>query len=228
MIKCIIIEDEPLAAEKLAEFISKISFLKLEKSFYTAIDAITFLKEEYIDLIFLDIEMKELTGIELLESLNIQAEVIITTAYDKYALKAYDLNVCDYLLKPISFERFVKAGNKAYEQIKLKQVNSGSRKIFLKTEYRLEGIDIHDILFIEGCGDYLKIICKNRTIVSKMTFQEVLKHLPLNGFYRVHNSFIVALEKIERIERNRILIGDNIIPISKSRSKIFYNLINKT
>lgn len=226
MINCIIIEDEPLAIEKLTYFISKLDSIRLLQSFNSAITAISYLKENKVDLIFLDIEMKDLTGIQFLESIRTDAKIIITSAYEQYAIKGFDLQVCDYLLKPISFERFVQAFNKAFEELKHNKPFKHINKIFIKTEYRLEGIDISDILYIEGMGDYRQIVTTSKKIMTLQSFGELLNLLPENRFSRVHNSFIVSLEKIEKIERNRIKIRDKIIPISDLYNKGFYRKIN--
>lgn len=226
MINCIIIEDEPLAVEKLTNFISKLDTIRLLQSFNSAITAISYLNKNRVDLIFLDIEMKDLTGIQFLESIHIDAKVIITSAYEQYAIKGFDLQVCDYLLKPISFERFVQACNKASDELmkctKLKTVN----KIFIKTEYRLEGVEISKILYIEGMGDYRKIVTDSKKIMTLQSFGELQKLLPQELFCRVHNSFIISLDKIDKIERNRIKIKDKIIPISDLYNKAFYIKIN--
>lgn len=225
MINCIIIEDEPLAIKKLVNYIDKIPTLNLLETFNSAISALGFLKVNSVNLIFLDIEMKELTGIQFLESINTKSKVIITTAYEKYAIKGFDLQVSDYLLKPITFERFVKACDKVSQDIN-QQVYKEHCKIFIKTEYRLEGIDTSEIMYIEGMGDYRRIVMLQKKIMTLQTFKELTDLLPMDRFCRVHNSFIVSLNKIEKIERNRITINDKLIPISDSYGKEFYNKIN--
>ena len=226
MINCIIIEDEPLAVKKLVNYIEKLPTLNLLATFSSAISAIEFLKTNSIDLIFLDIEMKELTGIQLLESIHIKSKVIITTAYEKYAIKGFDLQVSDYLLKPITFERFVKACDKATQDLN-QHLNITHCKIFIKTEYRLEGVDTSEILYIEGMGDYRRIVTLQKRIMTLQTFKELTDLLPVEKFCRVHNSFVVSLEKIEKIERNRITIKEKLIPISDSYVKEFNHRINK-
>ena len=224
MIDCLIIEDEPLAIDKLVSYIAKFPSLRLLHTFNSPIPAIEYLNHHQVDLIFLDIEMKELTGIQLLEAIPVKPKIIITTAYEQYALKGFDLQVCDYLLKPIPFERFVQAVSRASEEI-----NRSSRhypsKIFVKTEYRLESIDLAEILFIEGMGDYRRIVTEKKKIMTLQTFSELYDLLPHDRFCRVHQSFLVSLDKIEKIERNRIYIKSNIIPISASYSDSFYRLI---
>lgn len=223
--KCIIIEDEPLALEGIKSYVNKLKILQLEKAFDNAIDAIDFLKFNDIDLIFLDIEMDELSGIDLLENITYTGQVIITTAYDSYALKGYELNVADYLLKPYTFERFIKAVDKV---LKKKTVQEDSNFIFIKTENKLVKIDINSILFIEGMGDYRRIHCLDRKIMTLESFTSLEKRIPLNKICRVHKSYMVAISKIDSIERNRIKIGECVIPISKSYEKGFFNLIKNT
>lgn len=226
MVNCIIIEDEPLAIGKLTHFISKLESIRLLQSFNSAITAVDYLRTNKVDLIFLDIEMKDLTGIQFLESVHIDSKVIITTAYERYAIKGFDLQVCDYLLKPISFERFLQAIDKANEELMQSRNQKKINKIFIKTEYRLEGIDTSEILYIEGMGDYRKIVTSSKKIMTLQSFGELLNILPQELFCRVHNSFVVSLDKIERIERNRIKIKDKTIPISESYNKDFYLKIN--
>ena len=224
MLSCIIIEDEPIAVEKLVNYISKLPSIKVLNTYNSPVPAIEFLNNNDVDLIFLDIEMKELTGIQFLESVNIKSKIIITTAYEKFALKGFDLQVCDYLLKPISFERFVQAVNKAGEEIS-RTKKKHTNKIFVKTEYRLESVDISEVLYIEGMGDYRKIVMDGKKIMTLQSFNELIDLLPKDNFCRVHNSFIVSIDKIEKIERNRIYIKDKVIPVSNLYGKEFYEKI---
>jgi two-component system, LytTR family, response regulator len=221
MIHCIIIEDEPLAAEKLTGFISKTDYLNLTGVFHSPLEAMGFLKSNPVDLIFLDIEMKELTGIQLMESVKLDAKIIITSAYEKYALKGFELQVSDYLLKPITFDRFLKACDKVMNELLPAEKRSEHRKIFIKTEYRLEGIDSSEILYVEGIGDYRKLVTSKKTILTLQNFKEITNLLPQDKFRRVHNSFIVSLDKIDKIERKRIYISDQVIPVSDSYYKEF-------
>ena len=226
MIHCIIIEDEPLAADKIAHFIAKLPVIQLLAVFNSAIPAIEYLKNNPVDLIFLDIEMKDLSGIQFLESVSIESKVIITSAYEQYAIKGFDLQVCDYLLKPISFERFVQSVGKACEELTQKREQKKINRIFIKTEYRLEGIDLADILYIEGMGDYRRIVATSKKIMTLQSFGEIYDLLPKDLFCRVHNSYIVSLNKIDKIERNRIRIKEKLIPVSNSYCKAFYGRIN--
>lgn len=226
-INCIAIEDEPLALKKIKEFIEQIEYLNLLEGFNNAVDAIGFLKKNPVDLIFLDIRMKKLSGIQFLESLQIKPKVIITSAYDEFALKGYELDVADYLLKPFSFERFIKSIDKVYNQLNRIVSNNSNDYIFVKTEYRIEKIEIKDILYIQGMKDYLQIHIADRKIMTLQTFRNLLEILPENDFIRIHNSYIVSISKIETIERNRIRIGKALIPISDSYKEKFYGILKE-
>jgi DNA-binding LytR/AlgR family response regulator len=224
-INCIAIEDEPLALKKIKEFIEQVDFLNLMEGFNNAVDAIGFLKTNSVDLIFLDIRMKKLSGIQFLESLQIKPKVIITSAYDEYALKGYELDVADYLLKPFTFERFLKSLDKVYNQINSIERGYSNDFIFVKTEYRIEKVEINDILYIQGMKDYLQIHTTDRKIMTLQTFKNLLEILPPINFQRVHNSYIVSISKIDNIERNRIRIGKELIPISDSYKDKFYGIL---
>jgi len=224
-INCIIIEDEPLALERTKEYAIKVPYLELLKSFDNGIDAIGFLKEQDVQLIFLDIQMDDFSGIQFLESLNKKPKVIITTAFDKYALKGFELNVSDYLLKPFEFERFLQACERVHHELQNLTIKNNKNFLFVKTEYRLEKVDFKDILFIEGMRDYRRIHLSEERIMTLQTFKDLEQQLPTNSFCRVHKSYIVSIEKIESIERNRIKIQNKIIPVSETFKKRFYEMI---
>jgi len=224
MINCIIIEDEPLALERTRSYVSKVSYLNLLNSFDNAMDAIAFINKNKIDLIFLDIEMDGLSGIELLDALIKPPKVIITTAYEKYAIKGYELNISDYLLKPFSFPRFLQAVEKVGYETR-QHIHNKKNHLFVKTEYRLEKIAFNDILFIEGMRDYRNIQTLEKKILTLETFTELKKILPKDRFCRVHKSFIVSIDKIEYVERSRIKIKDKRIPISETYKNEFFELI---
>lgn len=227
-INCIIIEDEPLALERTKNYVLKVPFLNLHSTFDNGMDALVFLKSSHVDLIFLDINMGEFSGIQLLESANIKSEVIITTAYNEYALKGYDLNVTDYLLKPFTFERFLQAVDKAEINLSKREVIPGKKFIFVKTEYRLEKLFIDEIIYIEGMRDYRRIHTANKKIMTLQTFKDFEKDIPQTLICRVHKSFMVSIDKIDSIERDRIKIKDVIIPISETYKKPFFDLINRS
>lgn len=221
---CVIIEDEPLALDKTKDFVLKIPFLQLMATFDNALSGLDYLNRHTIDLLFLDINMDELSGIELLESTRINSQVIITTAYQEYALKGYELRITDYLLKPFTFNRFLQSVNKAKENLD-RPPASALEFIFVKTENRLEKVMISDILYIEGMRDYRKIYTVSKKIMTLQNFGEFEKLIPPHQVCRVHKSYMVALSKIVSIERGRIRIADQIIPVSDTYKDSFYQLI---
>ena len=226
-INCIVIEDEPLALKKIKGFIEQVDYLNLLEGFNNAVDASGYLKKNDVDLIFLDIRMKRLSGIQFLESLQIKSKVIITSAYDEYALKGYELSIIDYLLKPFAFDRFLKSVDKVYHQLYDIESKKSNLYMFVKTEYRIEKIEISDILYIKGMKDYLQIHTIDKKIMTLQTFKNLMTVLPESDFQRVHNSYIVSISKIENIERNRIRIGQDLIPISDSYKDKFYGILKE-
>jgi two-component system LytT family response regulator len=224
-IKCIIIEDEPLAQERVRGYVSKIPNLELVGFFENGIDALFFLKTNEVDLMFLDINIGEFNGIQFAETLKSPIQIIITTAYPEYALKGFDLNVTDYLLKPFTFDRFIQA----VERVQLKpSIDSQALKsyVFIKTEYRLEKVFLNDIIYIEGMRDYRRIHTIDKKIMTLQTFKELEEEIPSSVVCRVHKSYMVGIDKIESIERDRIKLKDVLIPISETYKKSFFELIN--
>ena len=211
--KCIIVEDEPLALERTKGYVEKLPFLKLLATFDNGVDALLFLKDNTIDLLFLDINLGELSGIQMLEAAKPDCAVIITTAYHEYALKGYELNVTDYLLKPFTFERFFQAVEKAKVSLDKKETPE-KKSVFIKTEYRLEQVLLSDIIYIEGMRDYRRIFLTGKSIMTLQTFKELEEMIPPSAVCRVHKSYMVAVDKIESIEKDRIKIGKERIPIS--------------
>lgn len=224
--KSIIIEDEPLALERTKSFVEKIPFLSLVNTFDNSLEGLTYLKSHPVDVLFLDINMDELSGIELLESSNITSEVIITTAYQQYALKGYELNITDYLLKPFTFQRFLQAVNKAQANLSKPKPETNVEFIFVKTENRLEKIMVADILYIEGMRDYRRIHTTQKKIMTLQNFSELEKMIPSQRVCRVHKSYMVSLQKIESIEKGRILIANQRIPISATYKDVFFAKIS--
>lgn len=231
IIKCIAVEDEPKALEKLEGFIRQVPFLQHLGSFYDGLQALNYLNEHQVDLMFLDIQMEKLTGIQLLESLKHPPAVILTTAYSQYVIKGYELMVLDYLLKPYSFERFLTAINKASEQIKLKaqmpEYREKPSSFFVKTAYQIERIRFQDMLYVQGMKDYLCIVTTSKKIMCLQTFSSLMAVLPSADFVRVHKSYVIALEKIESISNHRIKIGGINIPVSQTYQQSFYEKIGK-
>jgi DNA-binding LytR/AlgR family response regulator len=225
-INCIIVEDEPLALQRTKEYVLKIPFLNLRATFDNALDALAFLKTDKVDLIFLDINLGEVSGIQLLETSAVKSQVILTTAYQEYALKGFDLKVADYLLKPFTFERFVQAVDRAYENLPKKQPLAPRGFIFVKTENRLEKIVLKEIIYIAGVRDYRRIHAVGKRIMTLQTFAEFERQIPPNIVCRVHKSYMVALDKIDSIEKDQIKIKDQIIPLSETYKKRFFSLIN--
>jgi DNA-binding LytR/AlgR family response regulator len=236
-INCIAIDDEPLALDIIRDYCSKVAFLNLLKTFDNAIESIEYIRSNKVDLIFLDIQMEELTGIQLLNALKYRPFVIFTTAYERYAIQGFELDVVDYMLKPISFERFIKGVNKVFERMQLdvggeKQENGKIKPaeatfFFVKTETRMERIENNDVLYVEGMGDYWRIVTKTRRIMTLMNAKKLEEVLHEPQFCRVHKSFFIALDKIESIERNRIKIGDQYIPVSETYHKTFFDLVER-
>jgi two-component system, LytTR family, response regulator len=234
-IRCIAIDDEPPALNQMEEFISRVPFLELLSSFDNGMSALEFLKENEVDLLFLDIEMEGFTGIQLLKVLKNKPFIILTTAYDSYAIQAFDLDVNDYLLKPISFERFLKSVEKVYDMKTNKKPSVAAAQpavaadeknyIFVKTEYRMQRVDFKEILYIEGLKEYLIIKMITGRVITLQSFRHMEEMLPSSNFIRVHKSYMVALDKIEFIERNRIKIADKLIPIGDTYKKIFYEAL---
>lgn len=227
-LNCIIVEDEPLAAEKLTGFIRQVPFLKLEGHFENAIEGLHYLKSNNTDLVFLDIQMEKLTGIQMLEILSPKPYIIITSAYSDYALKGYELCVTDYLLKPYPFERFLASVNRVYDDFctkKEKEPKEAITHLFVKAEYRLENVPLDDILYIEGLQNYLRIYLPDRKIITRQSFRAILEQLPASRFVQVHKSYIVQLSKIQSIEHNRIKIAETIIPIGEAYRNTFFERI---
>lgn len=239
---CIAVDDEILALKKIQRYAEKIDYLNLLGTFDSALATFSFLRENRVDLIFLDIQMDEFTGIQLLETLKDPPYVILTTAFDEYALKAYELDVMDYLLKPIPFERFIKAVEKVYarflkdraHQIKPKvdseQNNSQTDKpeyTFIKSGNKTIKVYFNKILYVEGMRDYLQIHTEDSKIMTLLNFKTLQDILDPQKFIRVHKSYMVAIDKIDYIENNAIKIGNKLIPVSSTYKIAFQNLLNK-
>lgn len=234
MMRCIIIDDEPLALELLEDFVSRIPNLKLVSACSNAIEAVTILQNNKIDLIFLDIEMPEFTGIEFIKSLDFKPLFIFTTAYSHYAIEGFNLNAVDYLVKPIPFHRFLKAVNRAQVLYSLKkEENSPSIKtlsspsfIFVKSDYENIKLNFDDIKYFEGLKDYIKIFStSHKPILTLSNFKKIEEKLPEDLFIRVHRSYIVSLKYINSVQRNRILIDGVRIPIGQNYKDEFIKKI---
>jgi len=222
MMRCIAVDDEKLVLDLLVDNISQVPYLQLVKACKNAMEAIEILQQEKIDLIFLDIQMPKLSGLQFIQSLQQPPMVILITAYEKYALESYNLNVVDYLLKPVPLERFLKACNKAKKlfdlgkEKPLVEKEQSADHIFINVEYTLVKILFADILFIEGLKDYIKIHLapSSKPILTKMSLKGMEEKLPAGKFVRVHKSYIVAADKITIIKRDLVYLGNNEIPVS--------------
>ncbi len=229
MLKCIIVDDEPLAQEVLENYLQRIGGeMHLVKKCSNALDAFQALHDERIDLLFLDIQMPVIDGLSFLKSLKNPPSVILTTAYPNHALEGYDLDVVDYLLKPISFERFLKAVNKVIEQRKAGDNGAGNADfMFVKVDSKLIKVNYADIVYIEGMKDYLKIFVKERPLVVHQTMKKIEDLLPKNKFIRVHKSYIVAISAVNSIVGNFIEINGKEIPIGANYKDHLIKLVFK-
>lgn len=220
-LNCIIIDDEPLAAELLASYARKTLFLNLIGVFNSAVEGIKVIRENRVDLIFLDIQMPELSGLEFAKILPKETKIIFTTAFSQYAVDGYKANAVDYLMKPISYDDFLAGANRALEwfrSVRQSENASDDRFIFVKSEYKLVKIMFDDILYIEGLKDYVKIYLTDGRdpVMSLMNMKKIEESLPKQEFMRIHRSYIVHMRKIEGIDRFRVVIGNAILPISDS------------
>ncbi len=236
-IRCIAVDDEPLALEKILEYISRVPYLEPLGGFDNAVSALDYMKNHKVDLVFLDIQMEELTGIQMLEIMKDPPRVVLTTAYSEYAIKSYELDVSDYLLKPISFSRFLKACEKVsvqFNQFSFKQVpvspstaSPENSFIYVQSGQKMQKVKFEDIYFIEGVKDYVRIRTKEEKIMTLLSFKKLETLLPAPRFLRVHKSYLIAIDKISSIERNRAEILGEQIPIGKSYQREFFEIIMK-
>lgn len=233
MLQCMVVDDEPLAAQLLINHITHVPFLELAGSFSNPMDALISINTHPVDLIFLDIQMPQLNGIQFMQLLQNRAMVIITSAYHEYAIQGFEHNVIDFVIKPIAFERFYKAVEKAYntknpgqrpENPKDLQPATGGY-IFVKVETRMVRLELDDILFIEGLKNYVSIQTHTQRVITLQTMKQLEEILPPNRFVRVHKSYIIALDKINSIERQEITIKDRIIPIGITYQEPFFKFL---
>ncbi|WP_372776512.1 LytR/AlgR family response regulator transcription factor [Mangrovibacterium sp.] len=233
-IRTITIDDEPLALKLLSSYVEKTPYMELLGEFDNPLDAMEFLETTTVDLIILDIQMPDLSGVEFARVQHTQAKLIFTTAYEKYAVESYKLNAVDYLLKPYSYQEFLQAAGKAKKLIDLEQgaatsVEANSQFLFLKSEYKIRRINFDDILYVEGLKDYVKVFLahEEKPILSLSSMKAMEEKLPADEFMRVHRSFIVHLNKIEVIERSRIVFGKTYIPVSDQYKEKFQEYLNQ-
>lgn len=221
ILKCAIIDDEPLAAELLTSYVSKTPFLKLIGSYNSAVTAMKEIRENPIDLIFLDIQMPELSGIEFARILPKTTKIVFTTAFNQYALDSYQVDALDYLLKPISYEEFLKSANKAmdwFTVVRKQETYKKDKFMYVKSDYKLVQVMFEDILYIEGLKDYVKIYLDNskKPIMSLMNMKKIEEFLPKPEFLRIHRSYIVHMNKIKLVDRFRVVFDNEFLPISES------------
>ena len=233
MIKCIAIDDEPLALKQISNYIDKTPFLALLKQFESALQAIPFLQDNDVDLMFVDITMPDLSGMDFVKSLNKPPKVIFTTAYSEYALEGFKVDAIDYLLKPISYSDFLKAADKAKDRIQPKvtssaKIETNEKFLFIKSEYKTIRINLSDIKYIESQSEYLRIHIENQSpVMTLMSMKKMEEFLPENLFMRVHRSFMVNLNKVKIVERNRIVFDKDVyIPISEQYKAKFQKYLN--
>jgi DNA-binding LytR/AlgR family response regulator len=235
---CLIVEDEPLAQEVLEEFIRTVPYLSLVGKCSSAFEALDKIRNNKVDLIFLDIRMPHVTGIDFINSLEHKPMFIFTTAFSEYALEGFNLNAVDYLVKPIPFDRFLRAANKAYELYNLrlglgekpaeKTEERTEQFILVKADYQTQRIELSQVKYIEGLKDYIKIyLTTGKPVVTLNSLRNMAEKLPPEEFVRVHKSYIVSIRKIDSISRNRIVMGDKWIPIGDNFKDDFYALLNR-
>jgi two-component system LytT family response regulator len=237
MLRCIAVDDEPLALELLEDNISKVPYLQLAASCSNAMEAIKVLQEQPVDLIFLDIQMPGLTGLQFIQSLSNAPMIILITAYEKYALEGFNLSVVDYLVKPASIDRFIKACNKAWElhQFKTKPAataagNTSPEYIFVNADYSLLKVVVNDIIWVEGLKDYIKIHLKStsKPVITRMTMKAVEELLPAGKFIRIHKSFIIAVAYIVSVKKSTVVIGGQELPVSETYQEGLMKITGRT
>lgn len=229
-LKCAIVDDEPLALDLLESYVNKTPFLEIAGKYSNAIQAMNDLADKHVDLLFLDIQMPELNGLEFSKMVDTHTRIVFTTAFDQYAIDGYKVNALDYLLKPISYADFLQAAGKALRWFELlQQPKEEIESIFVKSDYKLVQVELKNILYIEGLKDYIKIHEENspKPILSLMSMKSMEELLPASRFMRVHRSYIVHKDKIRVIDRGRIVFGKNYIPISESYKQAFQDFLDK-
>lgn len=226
-IKALVIDDEPLARNVIQTYLEELPEIEVEKYCTDGIEAIRIMQEKEIDLIFLDVNMPKISGIELLRTINNPPLIILTTAYPEYAIEGYELNVVDYLMKPFSLQRFLKATQKAQDQLKLleRQISPNRDSFFFRSNKKMIQLKYKDIIFIEGLGDYLKIFTEKECHVTNLTMKKIESELPDSTFLRIHKSFIINSERISSIEGNLVEIGNRKLVIGAAYRQPFFDKI---
>jgi DNA-binding LytR/AlgR family response regulator len=227
MIHCIALDDEPLALQVIVQYCSKISYLQLDKVFTNPDDAKDYLKNNKVDLLFLDIQMPDINGVQFYKSLTTKPPVIFTTAFKDYAVDGFNVDAVDYLLKPFEYDRFLKAIYKAKEYIEfLASQDLQMSSIYVKVNYEMMKINLKDIDLIEALDDYIKIHIKPYPVLTLMTLKGVLEKLPENLFVRIHRSYIIPLHKVEKFSKNKVQVAGKEIPIGSSYADVYERLLS--
>jgi len=229
-LRCIIVDDEPIARKLLHEFVEQVPFLDWQGSFESALKAEAFLTTHTTDLILLDIEMPRISGLQFLQKLNTDALVILTTAFPRYALEGYELDIIDYLLKPIAFSRFLKAVHKARDYEQLRQGSTASLPVshlLVKSDKRIEKLALNDILYAESVGNYVRIYTEQKTILAYLTMKSLEAQLPSETFIKIHQSFLVNWPRIDAIEGNEVKLGSKTLPMSRNHRDALMKLVNQ-
>ncbi|MGI6816757.1 LytR/AlgR family response regulator transcription factor [Bacteroides sp. KG123] len=227
-LNCAIVDDEPLALGLLESYVNKTPFLELAGKYSSAVQAMKELPGKHVDLLFLDIQMPELNGLEFSRMVDSSTRIVFTTAFGQYAIDGYKVNALDYLLKPVSYADFLQAANKAVQWFELlQQPEEEIQSIFVKSDYKLVQIELNKILYIEGLKDYIKIHEEDspKPILSLMSMKAMEELLPSSRFMRIHRSYIVQKDKIRIVDRGRIVFGKNYIPVSDSYKQVFQDFL---
>lgn len=229
-LRCIIVDDEPIARKILQEFVEQVPFLEPAGQFENALKAETFLQSNHADIMLLDIEMPRLSGLEYLKKTDVKPLVILTTAFPDYALEGYELDIIDYLLKPVAFTRFLKAIQKAKEYAELRNTTTPhpfASYLFVRSEKRIEKVELKDILYVESLGNYVNIFTENKKIIAYLTLKGIESQLPAHDFIKIHQSFLVSVSKIEAIEGNQVNIKNRSLPMSRNYRDTVMRLVDQ-
>ncbi|WP_181307618.1 LytTR family DNA-binding domain-containing protein [Rufibacter sp. XAAS-G3-1] len=225
--KAIAIDDEPIALDIIRSHASKVPFLDLKAEFTDAFEALEYLQKESIDLLFLDIKMPDISGIDFFHSLSKKPLLIFTTAYSEHAVTSFEMDAVDYLLKPFSLARFIKGCNKAFELYNFRNASETSDHLYLKTGYEQIKVFFNDILYLEATGNYVTFALKDKNILSRCTFVEAINLLPIDRFVRVHRSYVVSLDKVDKVERHQVTINHKTIPLSEAFRQSLAESLNR-
>ena len=225
--KAIAIDDEPIALDIIRSHAGKVPFLDLKATFTDAFQALEYLQKESVDLLFLDIKMPDISGIDFFNSLSKKPLVIFTTAYTEHAVTSFELDAVDYLLKPFSLSRFIKGCNKAFELYNFRNDSQKADHLYVKTGYEQVRVMYEDILYLEAAGNYVNFVLKDKTILSRSTFNEAINQLPADQFIRVHRSFLVSVNKVDKMEKHQLTINKERIPVGEAYSQNLTAIVNK-